>query len=407
MPRRGHMRMPRACKGNRVPTAEACIVRFGSLVAFCDTFAQISVFEQSLHCDKPTLIAHLTAPNRTRALIQIHNSASSPCSLSTHCALCGCMRRRRINPLVQVQAHTTNIRSKMLTYTSITLYIAISILCYTNRIGDAQLQFKPQPNGLQRSQSQPNLNSWSDSRSRPPNQGLQRQSSFSNSDHCKTNYKYDYVQLTLQWAPGVCSTSPRECTRVENRYFTIHGMWPTITGTQEPANCCFDNTFNYPAVKPIEKDLDNFWFSYFDSNSRGNRHFWAHEWLKHGTCSRDVAKLRGELPYFQTTLQMAKQMNTLNVLSKSGIVPNDQKSYASGDIVKALQPLSQNKTVTIDCDFEHNQPIPIMTGVNFCFDSELKPKNCPPMRRKCQGQVYFRANQSRLSPQPFRRSFAG
>lgn len=244
--------------------------------------------------------------------------------------------------------------------------------------------------------------SFSFSRFNRNNSSLTRQSSYYNyRDHCKTNYKFDYVQLTLMWAPGACSTSPKECVREENRYFTVHGMWPTIRGTQEPSDCCFDNTFDIRALQPILPVLDQYWFSYYDAGS--NKRFWSHEWLKHGTCSRDIASLRGEANYFGSTVQIAKQMPILETLSKANIVPANDKVYPAMDIYKALKVLSQGKVLQLTCDYEHEQPTPILTGLGFCFDNDMKPADCPETKQKCQKNLIFPAS-SKRSFRPFLRN---
>lgn len=197
------------------------------------------------------------------------------------------------------------------------------------------------------------------------------------------------------WAPGSCSTSPQECKREVNSHFTVHGMWPTQKGTRDPANCCFDNFFDYRALDPIMKDLNEYWFSYYDpSNSRS---FWAHEWLKHGTCSKNVPSLRGELNYFGKTVDIAKRTPVLETLKRANIIPANGKPYNSLDVYNALLPLSGNKVISIDCDYEHNQPIPLLVGVNFCFDSDLKPADCPETKRKCKRQIIIPASATRIS----------
>lgn len=239
--------------------------------------------------------------------------------------------------------------------------------------------------GLRRSNSDPGLN-----RNNPYSY---RRQTFSRNDHCTLNYKFDYIQLTLMWAPGSCSTRPQECKREINSHFTVHGLWPTIKNTLGPNNCCFDNYFYYDTLKPILPMLNEWWYSYEGSN----RHFWEHEWLKHGTCSRDVEKIRGEVRYFNTTVQLAKQLPILETLKKSNIVPDNQKVLQSSDIVKALAPLSQGKVIQIDCDYEHTHPTPLVTGLNFCYDSNLLPSDCPDMKRRCQRQLILPYTSSRSS----------
>lgn len=238
---------------------------------------------------------------------------------------------------------------------------------------------------LQRSNSDPKFNR---------NNENHNYRSFSYRDKCKTNYNFDYIALTLLWPPGSCSTSPRECKQEKNTHFTVHGMWPTIKGTEEPSNCCFDNTFDFSALSNLLPTLNEYWFNFYNSNN-GNRGFWSHEWLKHGTCSRDIPSLSGEVRYFGTTVQLASRMPLLEVLRNSSIIPDNQKVYRSIDVSNALKTISQGKNLQIDCDYEHNQPIPILTGISFCFDINLKPVDCPEMKRRCQRQLIFPYTSSR------------
>lgn len=203
---------------------------------------------------------------------------------------------------------------------------------------------------------------------------------------CRTDYSLDYLMLTLQWGPGFCATSPQECKRMENKLFTIHGMWPQYRNADSPAFCCFDNTFDYNIIEPLVPSLNKYWFSYYDKNSRG---FWSHEWLKHGTCLRDIKQLQGEQKFFGTTINILKQLPVLDTLVKSGIVPGDKKVYNSRDIQNALRQLTGGKSMKVDCDLEAHQPVPLLKGVNFCFDTSLNFTDCPPSKSRCQRQVMF------------------
>ena len=234
---------------------------------------------------------------------------------------------------------------------------------------------------LQRSASDPGR-----SRSDPKNGQLQRSSPSLHYGGCRTNYDLDYLQLTLSWAPGFCSTSPKSCLKFTARDFTVHGMWPQVNSTESPNSCCFDNTFNYKDIQDLVPDLNTYWFSYFDHDSKS---FWKHEWLKHGTCARDVSLLKGEKRYFSSTIDLMKKLPILDTLKKANIMPSKSKVYIGTEFQSALNQISQGKTVQINCDYEHYQPIPILTGINFCFDTNLKFINCPYTKRKCQSQLYF------------------
>ena len=240
-------------------------------------------------------------------------------------------------------------------------------------------------NALRRGSSQPNLapSAPTPRHHHPP----PRRANSQDGNGCKTNYKFDYLALTLEWSPGSCATSAEKCIRRENRFFTIHGMWPQMRDSWNgPSDCCFDNIFYYNEIQPMEKELNKYWFSYFYPD---NGKFWSHEWTKHGTCTRDVPNLRGEKNYFATVLTIAKSLPILDALSKSGILPDKSKSYQSADINRALANINNGKTVMIDCALEHNQKIPLLTGLKFCFDTSLKPVDCPRSKSRCSRDLYL------------------
>lgn len=237
---------------------------------------------------------------------------------------------------------------------------------------------------LQRSASDPTVN-----RPSRPQYRISRPHSRSQSTErgeCHTNYHLDYLQLTLQWGPGFCLTSPKACVKKENRLFSVHGMWPQMRGGEGPEFCCFDNTFNYNTLSPMLPALNKYWFSFFSSDNRG---FWSHEWLKHGTCLRDVTKLQGEQLFFGTTMNIMQQLPILETLAKDNIVPGTGKVYNSQSIINSLKQLTNGKRVMISCDLEHQSPTPLLTGLNICFDLNLNFIDCHQSKKRCQNQVVF------------------
>ena len=214
-----------------------------------------------------------------------------------------------------------------------------------------------------------------------------RSKSYANGG-CRNDYDFDYLNLELQWGPGICSTSHQPCTRMDNKVFTIHGMWPT----NKPNNhhivedCCFQNIFDYNLIKPYEVDLNRYWFSYYDSDSR---HFWSHEWLKHGTCSKNVSELKGEQKYFGQTLNIVKHLQVLPTLEENGVIPGPKRLYDYRLISHALKQISGGKDIGINCELQPSQPNPILKGVSFCFDRFLQFTDCPFIRSRCQKTLLF------------------
>lgn len=217
---------------------------------------------------------------------------------------------------------------------------------------------------------------------------IDRRTSFQGNSlgECRNDYNFHYILMNLQWAPGYCRTSPKACVKMEKKHFTIHGMWPNLRDSNGPSFCCFDNTFNLKELQPIMSELNEYWPSLF---SRDNTGFWSHEWLKHGTCAKNAPNLRGELSYFNSTLNLLKSMPIMETLKAASIVPSMTKVYQANDVQNVLRQVHKASRVQIDCDLEHDSRIPVLTGINFCFDTSMNPIDCSPSKSRCSREVRF------------------
>lgn len=189
---------------------------------------------------------------------------------------------------------------------------------------------------------------------------------------CTSNYDFDHLALNLQWAPGYCRTSDKECTGTIKPEFTIHGMWPVSKGGQNYIqDCCFENIYRKNALNFMLNDMNMHWPSVHERPGK----FWAHEWLKHGTCAKNVAALRGQEKYFQKTISIFKQLRIVEALNRANIRPgNGPIKYSA--FVGALKAIHGNKSVQVGCNLEPKQPVAVLTDVSFCFGADLKPTNC-------------------------------
>lgn len=202
--------------------------------------------------------------------------------------------------------------------------------------------------------------------------------------------KIDYLVLALYWGPGFCLTSPEACIKGTTEHLTVHGMWPAENGKpMNPAYCGFETPFDLTRLAALRASLEQYWFNYLKSGS--DQKFWSHEWTKHGSCARDIPRLHGHKLYFATTVQIVKDLPFLESLAKMNIVPNDTKVYTSADVQKALQQITDGKTMQIDCDLEHHQPVPVLTGVRFCYDNDLNFINCAPVKVRCRNNLIIPA----------------
>lgn len=202
---------------------------------------------------------------------------------------------------------------------------------------------------------------------------------------CRNEYDFDYLLLSLQWGPGVCATSDRPCERIPNQRFTIHGLWLQKDNKQEVQDCCFDNTFDYKLIEEFKQDLDRYWFSYYSYDSTS---FLSHEWLKHGTCARNIPNLKGEKNFFETTLNLVKKLPILARLKSRGIVPGPGQVYNYRDIMNAVGGLTEGKRIGIHCLLQPDQPNPMLVGINVCFDKDLMFTDCKKNPR-CEKPLQF------------------
>lgn len=200
-----------------------------------------------------------------------------------------------------------------------------------------------------------------------------------------------HVTLSLEWGPGICTTSYRPCRRPAYG-FHIRGMWPASRNGGQPESCDPGNEFKFHKLsRDLRTDLGLYWFSYFSYETES---LWAGDWQRHGTCLKDVNKLRGMERYFGTTIKIAKSFPLLGTLRSSNITPGPGRGspYASWAIINSLRSLTNNKAVQIDCDSDYNTDTgPYLTGINFCFDKRMNYVDCPDQKPECRERVYFKS----------------
>ena len=138
---------------------------------------------------------------------------------------------------------------------------------------------------------------------------------------CDTQSKsFDYMLHVQQWP---------EYARKDIDFFTMHGMWPSRTGSDESSYpcTCTSEPFDPSKLKSLQSDMDKYWPSLEGSNNP----FWTHEWTKHGTC----AGLKSQVDFFNTTLAWRQLTDVYNTLFKAGIKPG--ASYSPEDITNAIK----------------------------------------------------------------------
>jgi len=127
------------------------------------------------------------------------------------------------------------------------------------------------------------------------------------SDVEETSKDFNELKFTQLWGHSSCIQFKELHIheQVNCRYadqpsiFSIHGIWPTQTGTSGP-NCCQKEKFDLSMLEPIKSKLDLYWYEI--SATKDPQEFWSHEWLKHGSCAEALPVFSTELKYFSEGL---------------------------------------------------------------------------------------------------------
>lgn len=208
---------------------------------------------------------------------------------------------------------------------------------------------------------------------------------------CRNDYNFDYMRLALQWSPGLCEVGPEHCYRKAS-FFTIHGLWLNRRDGNHPQDCCFQDHFEPNDLKPIQEDLDKFWISLYGPSESDNERFWSHEWLKHGTCAKNVPELKGELSFFKKTLELFKDLKLDSVLGDAGIVPSNTTEYRTSQIIDAISTVTDGKKANIECMMPHDfrKSVPLLTTMSICLDKNLQFIDCPLYKSgHCKDKIIF------------------
>ena len=74
--------------------------------------------------------------------------------------------------------------------------------------------------------------------------------------------------------------------------YSIHGLWVDYVQGGYP-QYCKKVTYNEDKLAPLMDDMETYW-------KEGNHQLWKHEWVKHGSCFKDM----DEYQYFKKALDL-------------------------------------------------------------------------------------------------------
>jgi ribonuclease T2 len=130
--------------------------------------------------------------------------------------------------------------------------------------------------------------------------------------------EWDSFVFSVQWPITTCITwkeskpthtcilpsisSAANNSSSNNRYWTVHGVWPSRTGSSEgPFFCNRTWEFNPEGVATLRSQLVKLWPNIHGDDTEDS--LWRHEWDKHGTCAAVDQRFASEELYFNQGIQ--------------------------------------------------------------------------------------------------------
>ncbi|GMN41859.1 hypothetical protein TIFTF001_011069 [Ficus carica] len=199
---------------------------------------------------------------------------------------------------------------------------------------------------------------------------------------------FDFFYFVQQWPGSYCDTKQSCCYPTTGKPaadFGIHGLWPNYNDGTYPSNCDPNNPFDQSEISDLRTSMQRNWPTLACPSGSGVQ-FWEHEWEKHGTCSESVLDQHA---YFQTTLNLKRKVNLLQVLKNAGIQPNGGY-YSLENIKKAIQD-GIGYTPWIECNVDTSGNSQVYQ-VYLCVDtSGSNLIECPvfPKGRACGSRIEF------------------
>jgi ribonuclease T2 len=175
----------------------------------------------------------------------------------------------------------------------------------------------------------------------------------SNPDTCCLNFPSGHFLLTQFWDASP-ALGPSD-------QWTEHGLWPDYCSGGFDQFC--DKDREHSSISALLESSSPHLLSYMNDHwlslNGDNNHLWAHEWNKHGTCissleqkcygsADETADLEAVTSYFTHAATLYASLNTYATLSKAGITPSHEHSYALSDLQDAVS-AAHGHEVTLRC----------------------------------------------------------
>jgi len=180
---------------------------------------------------------------------------------------------------------------------------------------------------------------------------------------------WDYFVFRQQWPGGI--PRPKVAWPACTKNWTIHGLWATKNGTDNPSNCP-GPAYSPSAIADLVSTMDCVW----PSDAESNANFWGHEWSKHGTCALNDPNTNSQHAFFGAAIRLNQKFSFASVLVAAGITPSYDTPYKIGDIRSALAAAIGVKP-GLECQSHR------LMAASVCISKTLLPVDCTDTENSC------------------------
>ncbi len=173
---------------------------------------------------------------------------------------------------------------------------------------------------------------------------------------------------------------PRKPTRDA---FTIHGLWPERADLSWPQYCGGRSSWTPATLAPLLPRLRAAWPSFAPAGD--DPAFWAHEWLRHGTCAGLPG---GPRAFFETVLGLNDALPLGPALAAAGVAPSPRGSNVTYPLSKLSSAIAAvtGSLPAIRCGPPRSRARGELAEVWVCLDrGTLDVVDCPPGVRRGGG----------------------
>ncbi|KZT57145.1 ribonuclease T2 [Calocera cornea HHB12733] len=133
----------------------------------------------------------------------------------------------------------------------------------------------------------------------------------------------------------------------------IHGLWPDLcNGGYDESSDGDGRAYSAQQISSVlansgtdGQSLVDFMNQVWLSNDDSPSEFWAHEWKTHGvrvstldpSCFNDYQPAQEVPLFFETVVNLFRQLDTYRMLATAGITPSNSKTYALADLQNAVE----------------------------------------------------------------------